>query len=181
MGRPHSERNSNKAWATLLRALEASTIAPIELWMKMEKGNKVVQIVQHLANYIRWKKTNSARGNHRFQLRILLIEKKKIQYTAYSFARRIIRPLHLFSSTLKWSSSCLRPVMRITACFLPCLLRLFCNSCYLKHGTNKQKKKRITCSSITIWYFQNISTIHWNYLSSPFLADCDVNEKGRVF
>ena len=52
--------------------------------MKMEKGNKVVQIVQHLANYIRWKKTNSARGNHRFQLRILLIEKKKIQYTAYN-------------------------------------------------------------------------------------------------
>ena len=44
--------------------------------MKMEKGNKVVQIVQHLANYIRWKKINSARGNHRFQLRILLIEKK---------------------------------------------------------------------------------------------------------
>lgn len=38
--------------------------------------------------------------------------------------------------TLKWSSSCLRPVIRITACFLPCLLRLFCNNCYANRSRN---------------------------------------------
>lgn len=32
MGRPHSERSSNRAWATLLRALDASTMALIEFW-----------------------------------------------------------------------------------------------------------------------------------------------------
>lgn len=32
--------------------------------------------------------------------------------------------------TLKCSSSCLKPVIRITACFLPCLLRFLGNNCY---------------------------------------------------
>lgn len=53
------------------------------------------------------------------------------------------RPCLYGSSTLKWSSSCLSPVIRMTAGFLPCFPRPFCSNCWI----TVRKRKSILQSS----------------------------------